>query len=87
MKIVRPLILGFKNTALANQSLKDMGHKVKGPCSFLVKDGKEYDALRALAGFRTLTAVVALPEACSNIEAEAKSYIPRSLAGLFDGYS
>lgn len=87
MKIVKPLILGFQNTDAANHALASLNCKVKGPCSFLKKDGPEYDALKACAGYQCLTVVVALPTPHEGVELEAKAYLPRSVAGLFDGFS
>lgn len=87
MKIVKPLILGFESTAHANACLAVLDCKVKGPAAFLHKNGPEYDALKACAGFQCLTVVVALPAPHEGVELEAKSYLPRSVAGLFDGFS
>jgi len=87
MKIVTPLVLGFESTAHANACLAVLDCKIKGPCTFLQRNGPEYDALKACAGYQCLTVVVALPAPHEGIELEAKSYLPRSVAGLFDGFS
>lgn len=87
MKIVKPLILGFRDTATANAALAPLNSKIKGPCNFLKKGGPEYTALKACAGYQCLTCVVAVPAAHEGIELETKSYLPRSLQGLFDGFS
>lgn len=87
MKIVKPLILGFKTTQQANIALASLNCKVKGPCNFLVKNGPEYDALKACAGYQCLTCVVSLPTPHEGVEIEAKEYLPRAISGLFDGFS
>ena len=89
MKIVSPLVLGFADMTAVNYALEPLQFKAKGPSNFLTKKSPEFDFLKALAGYRSLTVIAALPTQYENLnpEAEVKYYLPRSLAGLFDGFS
>lgn len=89
MKVVSPLILGFVNVQIAKQKAKELDLTLSGNCICLGKGSPEYDYVKALAGFKCRTVLVALDtnKPVPDLEQEVKSYIPRSFSGVFDGFS
>lgn len=89
MKIVHPVLLGLNTEqANTNETLKSHGHKVVQAGKPLFKESSEYDFLQRFAGYKSITVVAAKKKTdATEPEEIVKSYMPRFLSGLFDGFS